>query len=329
MPDLKPIPHQIDRLIRSWSREERDIHILEEPHWTTDLERHVGFKVNWYGKPGFAKLAVAYEKDLDEPDRLGGIQREVWWSRTIQRLPSAKPDFPFRSPKVLSTNVEAQPFTADVAWVVLERIQGKPIVDWEPEKTDREMTPEEEQAFRRLSRALVTSFRALEQVNLHTLQELNLVPLPPPPHGAPRRLVKKGTQLSLPNIVLGEGSFEIKNFWEDAEGNLVKVDNEFAWLFPKYENLTYLVHRLYCNQMRPDLAAWILEDYVGSMADERELRSFWEQFRKFLLPRVVGGFVLDMSPRRKKKFWPWHRKQRLRYQLLWTLALKRFNRLVG
>src|SRR3989344_5218985 len=126
------LPAPLQSVLNQW--ESRDIHVIQAD-WTTTLKRYVGVQVEYNGNLCYAKLAIAKRGDLDEPDMLNGMRREVWWSRVTQRLRQQNPAFPFTSPRVLTTNVNQQPLQDEVAWVIMEFVDGVPIVDWEPERT--------------------------------------------------------------------------------------------------------------------------------------------------------------------------------------------------
>ena len=125
-----PAPYQ--SVLDQW--ENQDIRVMQAD-WTTNLQRHVGAKVEYNGDLCFAKLAVAKQGDLDESDMLQGMRREMWWSQVIQALRQRDSTFPFSSPRVLATNVNQQPFQDEVAWIIMEYIDGVPLLDWEPEST--------------------------------------------------------------------------------------------------------------------------------------------------------------------------------------------------
>jgi hypothetical protein len=137
-----------------------------------------------------------------------------------------------------------------------------------------------------------------------------------------RRYQRKGLDMS--HAVLGNGAFEIKNFWRATDGSLVLMDNEFAGWYPKYDQLSYLYHRLYCNAMRPDLAMRVLRRYIMCSMGYEEQMQFLRDFANILKPRVFGGWVLDTF---RRGLLPWHRKQRLRYKLLWDITRKQYQRL--
>lgn len=301
---------------------------VSEIGWTTSLRRHVKARVDVDSKRYFAKLALAKQSDLDEQDMLEGMRREVWWSQVIQKLREDDPGFPFRSPSVWATNVGQRPFRDEVAWVVLEHIDGQPVVDWEPERSDRPMTSTEVERFDQLFDVVIRSLRALEKVHPHTLDRLGLPPLPSPPHGM-RRCQKKGL-LDIQTATLGNGAFEIKNFWRTPDGQFVLMDNEFAGWYPRYDHLSYLYHRLYCNTMRPDLARRLLSTYLERTILHKDgcfhlWTQFFRDFRKLLMPRVLGGWYYDTV---RRKLPPWHRKQRLRYGLYWKLLCRQYRKLV-
>lgn len=311
-----PAPYQsvLDKL------ESQDIRVMQAD-WTTDLQRHIGAQVEYNGDLCYAKLAIAKRGDLDEPDMLDGMRREVWWSQVIQRLWQENDTFPFTSPRIYSTNVNQQPFQDEVVWVIMEYVNGVPIVDWEPERTDRQMNSTEVERFNHLFDAVVSSLLALEKIHPQTLNELGLPPLPSPPHGM-RRWEKRGL-LDMETAVLGNGAFEVKNFWCTPSGQLVIMDNEFAGWYPKYDHLSYLYHRLYCNTMRPDLAKRMLNQYKDAAmragdfnASPNSLRGFYKSFARILKPRLLGGWFYDTV---RRKLPPWHKKQRLRYGLLWLV----------
>ena len=304
---------------------------LVSSKWTTHLKRHVGCVLKKSSQRYFAKLAIAKQPDLDEPNMLEGMRREVWWSRTIQTLRQYNSEFPFTSPRIVETNVTQEPFQEEVAWVIFEYINGRPIVEWEPDRSNRKMNSVEVERFNRLFDAIINSLVALEKVNLHTLNELGLPPLPSPPHGM-RRAQRKGL-LNMETAVLGNGAFEIKNFWQDTQGRLVILDNEFAGLYPKYDHLAYLYHRLYCNTMRPDLAKRLLSKYIAkaiqignSSAATNPLQEFWQSFTQILRPRAIGGWYYDTF---RRQFMPWHKKQVLRYKLLWSLLCGHHGKLAS
>lgn len=311
-----PLPAPFQSVLDQWKSQ--GIQVMQAD-WTTSLRRHVGAQVEYNGALCYAKLSLAKHGDLDEPDMLNGMRREVWWSQVIERLQQENSSFPFTSPRVFATNVSQQPFHDEVAWVIMEYIQGQPIVDWEPERTERQMNSTEDERFDRLFDAVIASLLALEQVHPQTLEQLGLPPLPSPPHGM-RRWEKKGL-LDMQTAVLGNGAFEIKNFWRTPAGQLVIMDNEFAGWYPKHDHLTYLYHRLYCNTMRPDLAKRLLGAYVDrTILHQDHVGVLWNQFfadfAQILKPRILGGWYYDTVRRR---LMPWHKKQRLRYSLLWSM----------
>lgn len=320
-----PAPYQ--SVLDQWK--DQDIRVMQAD-WTTSLQRHVGARIEYHGELAYAKLAVAKRGDLDEPDMLNGMCREVWWSEVIQHLREENPAFPFTSPRVLATNVSQQPFHDEVAWVILQYIDGLPIVDWEPERSNRAMTSTDNEQFDRLFDAVIKSLLTLEKIHPATLEELGLPPLPSPPHGM-RRWQKKGL-LDMQTAVLGNGAFEIKNFWRTPDGQFVLMDNEFAGWYPKYDHLSYLYHRLYCNTMRPDLAKRMLDRYMQEAmragdfnASPDSLRGFWKGFARILKPRLLGGWYYDTV---RRKLIPWHKKQRLRYGLLWSMLRGYYGDLV-
>lgn len=171
-----PAPYQ--SVLDQW--EQQGIRVMEAD-WTTPLKRHVGAKVEYAGDLCYAKLAIVNQSDLDEPDFLGGMKREVWWSQVIARLNEHDPKFPFKSPRVLSTNINAESFTDKVAWIILEYIDGQPIVGWEPEWSDRAFTTDHDGMFGQLRTAVAWSLIALEEIHPATLDELGLPPLPASP----------------------------------------------------------------------------------------------------------------------------------------------------
>lgn len=321
-----PAPYQ--SVLDQW--EKKDIRVMRAD-WTTNLKRHVGAKVEYKGELCYAKLAIAQSGDLDEPDMLNGMRREVWWSAVIQRLRQENAAFPFTSPRILDTNVKQQSFQDEVAWVIMEHIDGVPIVDWEPERTERHMSGNEDDRFNRLFDAVISSLIALEQVHPQTIAALGLPSLSSPPHGM-RRWQKKGL-LDMDTAVLGNGAFEIKNFWRTPDEQLVIMDNEFAGWYPKYDHLSYLYHRLYCNTIRPDLAKRMLDRYMQEAmrtgdfnASPDSLRGFWKSFARILKPRLLGGWYYDTV---RRKLMPWHTKQRLRYGLLWSMLRGNYDNLTG
>lgn len=326
-----PAPYQ--SVLDQW--ENQDIRVMRAD-WTTTLQRHVGAQVEYNGNLCFAKLAIAKKGDLDESDMLQGMRREVWWSKVIQRLRQENPTFPFTSPRVLATNVNQQPFHDEVAWVIMEYIDGVPLLDWEPESTVERIRIIEEDDPRvnwlnGMFDAIVIALRALEQVHPRTLEELGLPSLPSPPHGM-RRWQKKG-MLDMQAAVLGNGAFEMKNFWRGPGDELVIMDNEFAGWYPKHDHLSYLYHRLYCNDMRPDLATRMLSRYVWKTFQAGEFNhspdsmlEFSRSFAQILRPRLLGGWYYDTV---RRKLMPWHKKQRLRYGLLWHLWRGHYDKLMN
>lgn len=144
-----------------------------------------------------------------------------------------------------------------------------------------------------------------------------------------RRWQKKGL-LDIQTACLGNGAFEVKNFWRTPDGQLVIMDNEFAGWYPKYDHLSYLYHRLYCNTMRPDLARNILRYYTTSRVlrgDELPAQHevLYHGFARILKPRLLGGWYYDTV---RRKLPPWHRKQRLRYGLYWSLLCGKHHKLI-
>jgi hypothetical protein len=318
------VPAPFKTVFARWQRE--GIGLVSEPTWTTPWKRHVSCQVSWHGKPAFAKLALANRRDLDEPNMRGGFLRELWWSTIIHRLRAEDDSFPFSTPRIFESN--AQDFDQEVVWFIAEYIEGKPIVDWEPERTTRKMTAAETEQFNQLLDAMVDSLLALEKIHPATVARLELPPLPLAPHGM-RRWQKKGL-LDLNTAVLGNGAFEIKNFWRTADGQLVIIDNEFAGWYPLYDHLSYLYHRLYCNSMRPDLARRLLYAYVDKRADRSPgacplFVVFAEDFARLLKPRLRSGWYYD---RFRRNFMMGHKKQRLRYELYWKLLLGRYGDLI-
>jgi hypothetical protein len=173
----------------------------------------------------------------------------------------------------------------------------------------------------------VESLRALEQVHLRTLDTLGLPPLPAPPHGM-RGWQKRG-MLDMETAVLGNGAFEVENIWCDSRGWTVVMDNEFAGWYPPCDHLTYLYHRLYCNAARPDSAKRLLRAYLqrSILPHERansHLNDFYAEFARILKPRVLNGWYCDTI---RRKLPPWHKKQRLRYRLLWHLLRGHYGQL--
>lgn len=322
---LDHLPAPFQNVFKRW--EARDIRVMQAD-WTTSKQRHVGAQVEYNGDLCYAKLALAKCGDLDEPDMLEGMRREVWWSRAIKRLRENDSSFPFRSPHARETNANQQPFQDEVAWIIMELIEGKPIVDWEPERFNRDLDSVEEERFHNLFNVVIASLLALEEIHPPTLERLGVPPLPSPPHGM-RRWRKKGL-LDMQTSVLGNGAFEIKNFWRTPDGQFVLMDNEFAGWYPRYDHLSYLYHRLYCNTMRPDLAKYLLSEYLLRTVYDQDgsfhiWKKFFESFRKLLMPRVLGGWYYDTV---RRKFPPWHKKQQLRYGLYWNLLRKHYAKLV-
>jgi hypothetical protein len=329
---MTELPAPFQAVFTEW--EKQDIKVLETD-WTTPLKRHVGAKVKYNGDLCFAKLAIAKKGDLDESDMLQGMRREVWWSQVIQRLRQENTSFPFTSPRVFAINVNQQPFQDEVAWVIMEFIDGVPLLDWEHESTAERIRIIEEDDPRvnwlnGMFDAAVIALRALEQIHPRTLEDLGLPPLPSPPHGM-RRWQKKGV-LNMETAVLGNGAWEMKNFWRGSGSELVIMDNEFAGWYPKHDHLSYLYHRLYCNDMRPDLATRMLSRYVwqafqaGEFNDSPDsMLDFSKSFARILKPRVLGGWYYDTV---RRKLMPWHRKQRLRYRLLWQLWRRNYHKLM-
>lgn len=326
------LPAPFQSVLDQW--EDQDIRVMQAD-WTTSLERHVGAQVEYNGDLCYAKLSLAKKGDLDEPDMLDGMRREVWWSKVIQRLRQENPAFPFTSPRVLATNVSQQPFQDEVAWVIMEHIDGVPFLDWEPESTAEQICIVEEDDRRvnwlnGMFDAVVIALRALEQVHPRTLDALGLPPLPSPPHGM-RRWQKKGL-LNMETAMLGNGAWEMKNFWRGPGDELVIMDNEFAGWYPKYDHLSYFYHRLYCNAMRPDLAKRMLFRYQWQAFQagefdhsEDSMLDFLKSFARILKPRVLGGWYHDTV---RRKLMPWHKKQRLRYGLLWSMLRGHYGNLV-
>lgn len=323
---MSVVPAPFQSVFKQWEQQRG---LVSEVGWTTALQRHFKARVDVDGKRYFAKLALAKQGDLDEQDMLEGMRREVWWSNVIQKLREDDPSFPFHSPSIWATNVNQQPFRDEVAWVAFEHIEGQPVVDWEPERSDRTMTSTEVERFDQLFDVVIRSLRALEKIHPHTLERLGLPPLPSPPHGM-RRWQKKGL-LDMQTAVLGNGAFEIKNFWRTSDGRFVLMDNEFAGWYPKYDHLSYLYHRLYCNTMRPDLAKRMLDRYMQEAmrtgdfnASPDSLLGFWTRFTRILKPRLLGGWYYDTV---RRKLMPWHKKQRLRYELLWSMLRGHYGKL--
>jgi len=312
------VPKQFQRVFDQWTDEDINVGHAD---WTSKHRRHMGAQVECDGERCYAKLALANRVDQDEPEMLNGMRREVWWSRVIEKLSQAKVFFPFVSPRTIATNVDDEPFIDTVAWVIMEHIDGGPIVD---------LANSSDEQFDCFLSAAITSLLALEQIHPRMLDVLGLPPLPSPPHGM-RRWQKRGL-LDMTTAVLGNGAFEVENFWRDTNGRIVVMDNEFAGWYPRYDHLSYLYHRLYCNGMRPDLAERMLDRYMQEAmragdfnASPDSLIGFWKSFARILKPRVLGGWYYDTVRRRLP---PWHKKQRLRYGLIWHMLRGHYGKLL-
>lgn len=308
------IPESILAVLRRWETE--GVVIESSPCWTTALRRHVGCLLNWHGSGAFAKLAIAKQRDLDEPDMISGIRREVWWSEVVHALQP----MPFTSPRVLASNTQSNSLFnmgCPVAWIVTERVVGHPWLEIDSNSLD--CPTANTNGFASIRQAIVNALLSMDSISP---QAESLPDLPAPPHGM-RRWKRKG-YLDMSTAVLGNGAFEMKNFWRDSSGRLVILDNEFAGWYPRYDSLSYLFHRLYCNCMRPDLAGSLLNAYRKEAVEPGSENDFVADFCRILRPRVLGGIYYDGVRRHLP---PWHSKQRLRYRLLWEIVTRDFSKL--
>ncbi|HSX24575.1 MAG TPA: hypothetical protein VLG69_01270 [Candidatus Andersenbacteria bacterium] len=308
------IPAPFQSVFAKWQAHE--ITVLES-NWTSTSKRHIGAKVKMPdGQFGFAKLALNNARDWDEPDMLLGMQREVWWSKVIHGLRQHRPSFPFTSPTVLQTNVECANSNSEVSWIIFEHINGKPIVDWDV-TTNLDQTNEElvQKFFRFVSKAVDCLF-ALNSITHNVVREVGMDDVPSLPHGSRRWLKKRF--MDLDTAVLGNGAFEIGNIWETDDGQVVIMDNEFAGWYPRYDSLSYLYHRLYCNCRRPDMACYLCGEYVSRNDEVRGCQDdfYLRDLSRILQPRLLSGWYNDTVRRRLP---PWHKNHRLRYWLYWHL----------
>ncbi len=329
-----PVPFQY--VFQHWERQGR---IVSHVGWTNDLKRHYMAHVSCTGKQYFAKLAIAGGKDLDEDDMLEGMRREVWWSRAISALRERDGTFPFTSPSIKETNVTRYPFHDEVAWVIMEYIDGQPLVREETSRLVRTLVPSKEEQYAQLFDVAIRSLLALEKIHPQYLEKIGLPQLPSPPHGM--RLWRKRGLLDGKTAVLGNGTFDVKNFWRTRDGTIVLMDNEFAGWYPKLDALAYLYHRLYCSAMRPDLARALLGRYlrevdVVELAREISLKQeiliddqlydlIYSRFAQLLIPRLLNGWRCDTN---RRGVMPFHKMQRLRYGLLWSLKWGNYAKLV-
>lgn len=326
--------------------------VVKGVDWTTPLQRHVGFRLERAGRSYFAKAAIAGEGDLDEPDMLEGLRREVWWSTGIEKVRQRNIVFPFASARVIESNTEGTLAPDDVAWVIAEYVKGQPIINWNLSSRDP-WTPEQKQRFADFVRAVVRSLMALELITPATLREWGLEPLPPfLPHGCRGRLDWWNRRLPTPTrlknaithwceqrarqrilanpseYILGNGAFDVHNFFSGPGRQLFPLDNEFAGLYHYVDHLTYIFHRLWCNAVRPDLAATLLRSFFNDRykgtSEQRQAR-FWRDFARRLRTRLLTGWYYDTVRRRLP---PWHKKQRLRYGLRWKLLWYSASRLM-
>lgn len=305
---------------------------IDRVGWTNSSHRHLMCYLSRSGQSYCAKLALPGQPDQDEPDMLEGLRREYWWSQVMQVLRTLK-YLPFRSPRVLKTNVTHEPFRDRVAFIIFERVIGQqiPLTD-----AGSVADPGGMAWFNHMLPKIIDALLALEKISPSLIQGLDLPELPSPPHGM--RVWRERGRLEGTNAVLGNGAFELKNFQLDEEGELVIIDNEFAGWYPRYDSLSYCYHRLYCNGMQPDLAKVFLQAYLDKsfgpvLPDDCDGGESWSdycrffiEFRQLMIPRLCNGAYCDW---RRRGIKPWQRQQRLRARLLWNLLLRQYNKLVA
>lgn len=215
---------------------------------------------------------------------LAGMRREVWWSRIIRALRQSNPSFPFDAPIVLDTNVNEEPFTADIACTIFEFIDGQPLVNWVPDGSNNTPAGTEYERFARFFSTVTTCLLALHTVHPASLTQLNLPPLPTPSHGI-RRWQKKGFDMN--TAVLGNGALEVSNVWRAINGRIIIMDNEFAGLVPKVRPARLFVPSPLLQPHASGLGQTIIEYVHEAGHAPSESYSFRLEYKSFCPPRAT------------------------------------------
>lgn len=332
------LPLPFAKVLHTWKQQGYE---LEAADWTTRLHRHVGVVLRKESRRFFAKMSFADAPDLDEPRMVDGYGREIWWSDLIAALRRQSPSFPFQAPRVVATNVRDGKTRDEVAWIILEFVEATPLIDWEPEfdRDVRDLPPDWKQSFEEFLHAIFAALAALQRVTPRVVVRLGC-PVAPPflPHDnrgfwdffvrrlpIPRLwkdwvswLLERRARkcLAQSDRILGNGAFELKCFFRGPDGTFYILDNEFAGWYPPTDHLTYFLHRLWANQQCPQLARYALRRYVDAYVLPRKRGRFFTDFARTMFPRLLTGWFYDSVRRR---FPPWHPKQRLRYGLIGAL----------
>jgi hypothetical protein len=300
------------------------------------------------GRRFFIKAGVNQQEDYDEPVLLHNLQREVWWAQTVATLAQER-SLPFASPVVIETNIESNDSAnEDIGWIIFEYEEAKPISGgsiWDTGKVDKDWRPEQVERFTDLIPNLCATLDTLHSITPTTFSELG-VPQKPPhkPHGevvVPDEFIEVIRQdnlldhtlleralahpkpQSLPDV-LGPGDFEVGHLMIRDDGTVIISDNEFAGWYPKYDSLTYCLHRLWATRRQPELAKALLGYFLEHYVPQSNQDQFWIDFSAIMVPRLVRGIYYDAS---RRTLPTGHENQELRRELLKTLLDKHFNTL--
>jgi hypothetical protein len=286
----------------------------------------------------FMKAAWNRHPDYDEPRMLYNLQREVWWALLVKALHQRR-CLPFDSPQVKQTNIKFKDQeNEEVGWIIFSLEQATPLGEnraWWQKKRGKKILFSRRKWIQRCVPPICRTLAALQKITPSTVKSLPLPSTPPHvPHKESRvprsflRLIERKRLLgkdmlgqaekvlrNSPRICreLGQGDFELSHLILREDGTLVITDNEFAGWYPKYDSLTYLLHRLWASRRKPDLARVILGYFVRNFVPRKEREKFWEQFWALFIPRVLRGFYYDLT---RRGFGASHPNQKRRRELL-------------
>lgn len=298
----------------------------------------------------FIKVGFNQQEDYDEPILLYNLQREVWWAQVVAALTEGR-SLPFSSPRVVQTNVQFDDKANEkIGWIIFEHEEAKPISGgsiWDTGKVDKGWQPEQVERFEELIPNLCATLDALHKITPAVISELGVETRPPhKPHGETSvpdefvRVIREKELLdadlseqslaasqnapTLPEV-LGQGDFEVGHLMIRDDGTVVISDNEFAGWYPKYDSLTYCVHRLWATRLQPDLVKGLLTYYLQHYIPQAEQEQFWTDFATIMVPRLVRGIYYDAT---RRTLPTGQENQQLRRELLKTLLDKNFQGLV-
>jgi hypothetical protein len=301
------------------------------------------------GERFFIKAGFNQQKDYDEPVLLYNLQREVWWAQVIEAL-ERRESLPFTSPHLVETNISFEDENnSDTGWIIFEYEGAQPISGgsiWDTGKVNKNWLPRQVSRFEELVPSLCATLDKLDNITSSVVSEVTVEPNPPyKPHSevlVPDEFVQVIKRKKLLDVdllerslvapkktsaleVLGQGDFEVGHLLIRDDGKIVIVDNEFAGWYPKYDSLTYCVHRLWATRQQPELTKTLLAYYVDHYVTESDREQFWQDFSGLMVPRLVRGIYYDAT---RRTLPTGHKNQQLRRELLKILLNKNFRELV-